>query len=114
MTRREFITLLGGAAASTTVPIVFTLTGADLIQLGLVASFNRPGGTSRASQLFPVASCPNSSKRGVHKLSGDKPRLSDRVILATTRLADRVVASPGLPKTAAGRGAVPRLACRLT
>jgi hypothetical protein len=29
----------------------------------------------------------------VHKLSGDKPRPSDRVNLVTTRPADRVVAS---------------------
>src|SRR5262245_57946354 len=33
------------------------------VQLGLVASFNRPGGNVPASPLFPVASRPNSSKR---------------------------------------------------
>ena len=56
------IALLGGPptalvarAASTTVPIVFIITGADPVQLGLVPSFSRPGGN-----LTGIATVPGS------------------------------------------------------
>ena len=64
MRRREFITLLGGAAAwplaaraqqgerVRRVGVLISATGDDPVRLGLVASFARPGGNATGINFF--------------------------------------------------------------
>jgi hypothetical protein len=55
--RREFITLLGGAVSTTTIPIVF-VSGRDPVHLGLVTSLSRPGGNLTVGSILNVELTP--------------------------------------------------------
>jgi putative tryptophan/tyrosine transport system substrate-binding protein len=92
--RRVAVIFTGGGAvavpaakaATTTIPIVFT-TGADPVQTGMVASFNRPGGNVTGISSMTT------------ELTAKRLGLLHELLPAATRFA--VLVNPGVPRTAA-------------
>jgi putative tryptophan/tyrosine transport system substrate-binding protein len=72
-------------AATTTIPIVFT-TGANPIQTGMVASFNRPGGNVTGISTMTT------------ELTAKRLGLLHELLPAAVRFA--VLVNPGIPRTA--------------
>ena len=73
-------------AATTTIPIVFT-TGANPVQTGMVASFNRPGGNVTGISFMTT------------ELTAKRLGLLHELLPAAARFA--VLVNPGVPTTAA-------------
>jgi putative ABC transport system substrate-binding protein len=89
------ITAPAAKAASTTIPIVF-VTGANPVQTGMVASFNRPGGNVTGISTMTT------------ELTAKRLELMHELLPAATRLA--VLVNPNVPRTAASVAALARAA----
>jgi putative ABC transport system substrate-binding protein len=80
------VTVPAAKAATTTIPIVFS-TGADPVQTGMVASFNRPGGNVTGISSMTT------------ELTAKRLGLLHELLPAAARFA--VLVNPNVPRTAA-------------